>query len=172
MHRAFKLIAMLSLALVAAPIASAANWGPGFLYRSHPVGAFFGINDNATVHAALRFAKDDLAETAPDATIETEFGLAGALLWDMVGGDNWGFGLAPGVRWTMLSPKDGDSDMSLLFSAALMGHWDPADMVSFWFGHGVTIDYYSPGAAGSDSRTNFYTEGANIADVGFTVWIP
>jgi hypothetical protein len=171
MHRAFKLIALLSLALVVAPAANAANWGPGFLYRSHPVGVFFGINDDATIHAALGFSKVDV-DGPLFQDYESEFGLAGALLWDMVGGDNWGFGIAPGGRWTLLSPEDGDSDNQFLLSAALMGHWDPADMLSFWFGHGVNIHIFSPGAPNADSTTDFFTNGNNIADVGFTVWIP
>jgi hypothetical protein len=165
------------LTLTAASTASA-NWGLGYLYSDAPVGVFFGLNEQASIHVGAGFAKYDVtASSALDSSVETEFALAGALLYDIWSGDGWGFGVAPGVAFALASKvgSDAKSDKVVVIHAHLKGHWDPTEWLSFWFGHGLDVEIFSPGDVGDssfDSTTEFFTSGHNIADLGFTVWMP
>ena len=142
--------------------------GLGFLYHTHPIGVFYNAGGN-TLHGGLAFEKNDVAEGS--GALETEIGVAGAFLMNTWSGDSWGFGPAVGVAFTTQSPEgDGDSASQTHIGIGFYGHWDPTSMVSFWFGHGVSIDIDSPPVG--DSTTDFGTYGGNIADFGFTVWLP
>lgn len=166
------LAAALFLSVGLAPArAEASNLGLGFLWASHPVGLFFKINDKTTAHVALRFAKFDVESGSGQQS--SSIGFAGAILLDMWSGDCWGFGFAPGVAFTSDSFEDFgtievDGQTEIHIRLWLMGHWDPCDWLSFWFGHGITIDMHSNG----DSTTNFETEGVSLGNGGFTVWLP
>lgn len=163
--------ASLMLAAGFAPKAEAAV-GIGFLYSSTPIGLFFRINDQTAFHVGVGFDIQDTEENSGDR--KSTFSIAGTVLFDLWTGDCWGFGLAPGVLFSTDSFEDNaigeevDSQTDILVMLWLMGHWDPCDWLSFWFGHGLTIDIHSNG----DSTTDFGTEGANLGQVGFTVWLP
>ena len=162
--------ASLMLATGFAPKAEAAV-GIGFLYSSTPIGLFFRINDQTAFHVGVGFDIFDTEDGSGD--LKSVFSLAGTVLFDLWTGDCWGFGLAPGVIFSTASfedagPVEVDSETEIDILLWLMGHWDPCDWLSFWFGHGLTIDIHSNG----DSTTDFGTDGGNIADFGFTVWLP
>lgn len=151
--------------------AQAGGLGLGFLWASHPVGLFFKLNDTTTAHVALRFAKFDAESGSGQQS--GSIGLAAAILLDLWSGDCWGFGFAPGIAFTSDSYEDfGDVEVDgttdIHIALWLMGHWDPCEWLSFWFGHGITIEMHSNG----DSTTDFYTEGVNLGNAGFTVWLP
>jgi hypothetical protein len=155
-----------------APKAEASNLGLGFLWASHPVGVFFKLNEKTVIHAALRFAMFDSVSDSGDQS--SSVGLGAALIYDIWSGDCWGFGFMPGFTFTNDSYEDFggvevESQSEILVYLWLKGHWDPCEWLSFWFGHGLTIDIYDQG---DESFTDFYTEGANLADCGFTVWLP
>ncbi len=170
-----KLLLTLAAALLMgtgfAPKAEASNIGLGFLWASHPVGLFFRINDRTVAHVALRFAMLDAEDGSGDQS--SSFGLGGAIIYDIWSGDCWGFGFMPGITFQNDSFEDigtveVDSQTEIHVYLWLKGHWDPCEWLSFWFGHGLTIDIHSNG----ESTTDFFTEGVNLADCGFTVWLP
>jgi hypothetical protein len=156
-----------------APKAEASNIGLGFLWASHPVGVFFKINDRTTAHVALSFGMFDAEDGSGD--LSSSFGLAGAIIYDIWTGDCWGFGFLPGIAFTNDSFEDfadgteRDSETEIHVYLWLMGHWDPCEWLSFWFGHGLTIDIHDEG---DESFTDFFTEGASLGSLGFTVWLP
>jgi len=158
--------------VLATGISSTANaqtkWGLGFLSADIPVGVFVQPNEQLTLHGAVDFAKYDVPSGSTQ--LETEFAFAVALVWDFWSATNWGFGIAPGVSYRNLSPQTGDSSSETRIPIQLAGHWDPSDMLSFWFSHGVVIAIDSP--AVGDSTTDFYTNGNNVTSFGFTVWAP
>ena len=164
--------ASLMLAAGFAPKAEAAV-GIGFLYSSTPIGLFFRINDATAFHVGVGVDINDTEENSSD--LKSVFSVAGTVLFDLWTGDCWGFGLAPGVIFSTASFEDNgageeiDSQTNIQVLLWLMGHWDPCDWLSFWFGHGLTISIEDDG---DDSETNFGTEGANLGQVGFTVWLP
>ncbi len=175
-----KLLLTLAAALLVgtgfAPKAEASNIGLGFLWASHPIGVFFRINDRTVAHVALNFAMLDAEEGSGDQS--SSFGLGGSIIYDLWTGDCWGFGFMPGVTFDNDSFEDEEiggedfeveSETDIAVYLWLMGHWDPCDWLSFWFGHGLTIDIDDESG---ESSTNFFTEGDNIANLGFTVWLP
>ncbi len=167
------LVAALFMGTGLAPAkAEASGLGLGFLWASHPVGLFFNLNDTTTAHVALRFAKFDVPEGS--GAQSSSIGVAAAILLDLWSGDCWGFGFGPGILFASDSFEDEfdgssvDSQTDIVIELWLRGHWDPCEWLSFWFGHGITIDMHSNG----DSVTNFYTDGLNLGSLGFTVWLP
>jgi hypothetical protein len=167
--------ASLMLATGFAPKAEAAI-GIGFLYSSTPIGLFFRLNDQTAFHVGVGFDILDAEEGSGDQS--SRFSIAGTVLYDIWTGDCWGFGLAPGLIFSTASFEDDefgderDSATEIDVLLWLMGHWDPCDWLSFWFGHGVSIVISDSGIEGADSETNFGTDAANIGTVGFTVWLP
>jgi hypothetical protein len=171
MRTSFLLIAGLLLATGVTSTAKAEmEWGLGFLNSDIPVGVFLKPNEKTTIHAAVDYVSNDLPSSAGNATIETEVAFAAALVWDFWSASNWGFGVAPGVTYRNYSPKSGDSSSLTTIPIQLAGHWNPADMLSLWFSHGLVVAIDSP--AVGDSRTDFYTNGNNVTSFGFTVWAP
>ena len=169
MRTSFLLIAGLLLATGLAPTANAAgDWGLGFLSSEIPVGVFFKANDRTTIHGAIDFAKYDVPSGS--SATETEVAVAAAVVWDFWTASSWGFGIAPGVSYRNFSPQTGDSHSETRIPIQLAGHWNPTDMFSLWFSHGVVVAIDSP--AQGDSQTDFYTNGNNVTDFGFTVWAP
>lgn len=170
MRKSFLLIASLILATGAVSTANAeTEWGLGFLSYEVPIGVFVGVNEQATIHAAFDYDKIDKKN---DPEYETEFAFLAALVWDFWHGENWGFGVSPGVMYRTLSPVTGDSDSFTAIPIRLTGHWNPASNVSFWFSHGLDIVIASPGDPDVDSTTNFFTNGDNLGMFGFTIWAP
>jgi hypothetical protein len=164
--------ASLLLATGFAPKAEA-SVGIGFLYSSTPVALFFRLNDRTAFHVGVGVDIFDTEEDSGD--LKSIFSVAGTVLYDLWTGDCWGFGLAPGVIFSTASFEDDDGEerdsaTEIAVLLWLMGHWDPCDWLSFWFGHGLTVTIDDDGV--NDSTTNFGTDGANLGEVGFTVWLP
>ncbi len=164
---------VIGLAILAATVfstpAAEAQTGIGYVYQSHPLGIFYNMGNGQYLHGAVRFVKNDVADDS--GSLESEFGVAGAWIMDMWSGSGWGFGPSLGAAWTTMSPEgDGDSASSTHLAIGLKGHWEATSNVSFWFGTGLGIDMYSPPVG--DSTTDMALTGANIADLGFTVWLP
>ncbi|GJM44250.1 MAG: hypothetical protein DHS20C21_10920 [Gemmatimonadota bacterium] len=145
-----------------------ADTGLGFLYTDAPVGVFFDL-DGQYIHVGVGFDKNDVPEGS--GAVETEFTVAGAWMKDMWENGDSGFGPSVGVMFNSRSPEgDGDGDSMTHISVGLRGHWNPVSSFSFWVGHGLAIDLYSPPVG--DSTTDFSLTGANVTDMGFTWWLP
>jgi hypothetical protein len=175
MRKSFLLVAaaLLMLSGATANAMPAGGFGFGFLHSEFPVGIFYGINEQTAFHVGLGFHKYDPVANSGDPDLA--LGFTGALVYDIWAGENWGFGIAPGVAYATTSYEDTaagsiDNSSQLWILAYLQGHWDPADAVSFWFNHGIMVNTMSPPVG--DSTTEFMTEGNNLASFGFTVWLP
>ncbi|MEZ5065570.1 MAG: hypothetical protein R3B81_12630 [bacterium] len=170
-----KSLLLLGVSLMTVSLASSANaaghsgqWGLGLLDSSAPVGVFFGVNEDATLHLGLGFHKYDVPTGTVD--LETEFNFLAALEYDIWTGNQMGFGVMPALGFSSMSPNEGDGASNILIGLYLGGHWDPSDAVSFWFHHGLEIDLYSPPVG--DSTTEFGTSGVELGSFGATFWIP
>jgi hypothetical protein len=169
MRKSILLIASLLLATGVARTANAeTEWGLGFLDSDIPVGVFVKPNERTTIHGAIDYVKNDLPSGST--SIETEFAVAAAVVWDFWTATSWGFGVAPGVTYRNYSPQTGDSSSRTTIPIQLAGHWNPTDMFSLWFSHGVVVEINSPPVG--DSTTDIYTNGNNVTSFGFTVWAP
>ena len=145
-----------------------AQLGIGYLYSDYPVGIYYDM-DGSYLTLGVHFKHYDV--TSGSGALQNEFGAAAEWIMDMKSGDSWGFGPAVGGAFTIYSPEgNGDSDKMYHIRVGLKGHWDPTSNTSFWMGEGITIDIDSPPVG--DSTTNFSLEGFNIADLGFTWWLP
>ncbi len=144
-----------------------AQLGLGYLHSDAPVGIYYDL-DGSYLALGVGFNYYDLPSGST--STETSFRVAGSWMMDMKSGDGWGFGPSIGAMFRNDSPKTGDSASWTTISVGLMGHWDPTANVSFWMGHGLDIVITSPPVG--DSTTDFMTNGVNIADLGFTWWLP
>jgi hypothetical protein len=179
MRKSFLLVgaALLMLSGATANAMPAGGFGFGFLHSDFPVGIFYGINEQTAFHVGVGFHKFD--PVAGSGGRDMTIGAAGALVYDIWAGPNWGFGIAPAVAYATTSYEDQtigttttsiDNSSQLWVMGNLQGHWDPVDAVSFWFSHGITVSTVSPSVG--DSTTEFMTDGNNVTSFGFTVWLP
>ncbi|MBZ0267468.1 hypothetical protein K8I85_04885 [bacterium] len=168
MRKFFLLGAAVLMASSFVAVNAEAQLGLGYLHYDFPIGIFYDM-DGSTLGAGVGFAKNDV----PDGSgfLETELGIMGFWAMDSWSGDSWGFGPSVAAGFTTMSPEgDGDSSSMTMIELGLRGHWDATSNVSFWFSHGVDVMISSPPVG--DSTTDFATSGWNIADLGFTVWLP
>jgi hypothetical protein len=156
-----------SVLLVSAPIAGAQHMGQnglGVVNWDTPIGYARGINDKTVLHLGLGYDHQD--------GNYDQFSLSGQLNYDLIqhSGSFAGFGVAPAIFFSTISP-DGGGDSASIFEVGLQlgGHWDPMDWVSFWLQHGLYIEIFSPGGD-ADSVTNFFTSGDLLGSAGFTFW--
>jgi hypothetical protein len=164
-------VATLVLALATTPAFAghAGQFGLGVLNSSAPVGVFIGVNDQTTVHFGIGFEKNDVPEGS--GAIETQFTIAGDLEYDIWSGENWGFGVFPGIAFGIASPEgDGDSGTAIDIALNLGGHADLISNFSAYFRHGLNISIVDTGAEGADSLTNFGTTGWNLGELGVAFW--
>jgi hypothetical protein len=164
---------LLALATTPAFAGHAGQMGLGLLSTSTPVGVFFGINDQTMVHFGLGFEKPDTDE-ADNGELTSQFSIAGALEYDLWSGDNWGFGVFPGVAFSSASFEDVgtvsvDSASEIALALNLGGHVDLASNVSVYFVHGLDISIVDSGAG--DSATNIGTSGSDLGEFGVNFWI-
>lgn len=168
MRKFFLLGAAVLLASGFTAVNAEAQVGLGYLHSDFPIGIFYDM-DGSYLAAGVGFAKNDVPEGS--GFLETEFGIMGAWVMDSWSGDAWGFGPSVAAGFTSMSPEGGgDGASSTMISLGLKGHWEAASNVSFWFSHGLDIMITSPPVG--DSTTDFSTSGWNIANLGFTVWLP
>jgi hypothetical protein len=175
MRKSFLLIgaAFLMLSAATANAMPAGGFGFGFLHSEFPVGIFYGINEQTALHVGVGLHKYD--PVANSGAADLTIGGIGALVFDIWGGTNWGFGIAPGVAFATTSYEDTpagsvDSSSELIIQGYLQGHWEPVEAVSLWFGHGLLVKSMSPSVG--DSTTEFMTVGEDVTSFGFTVWLP
>jgi hypothetical protein len=147
-----------------------AQFGIGYLYQDFPVGIFYDM-DGSYLSVGVHFDHNDVASGSN--ALQNVFGAAAEWMMDMKSGDSWGFGPAIGGAVTVNSYEGSNIDSGKLYNVmlGLKGHWDPTSNTSFWMGEGLRIDINSPGN-NIKSTTNFSLEGFNIADLGFTWWMP
>jgi hypothetical protein len=168
----FVAVAALVFAASAVP-AHAGQTGLGLLSTSQPIGVFFKLNDQTTVHFGLGVDKPDTG-SGNFGQRKLTFGLLGALEYDIWTGDNWGFGVLPCVAFETTSYED-DPQGSVGSSSAinlglnLGGHFNPVNNVSVYFKHGIDISIDSPSVG--DSATNISTNGWNLGELGIAFWV-
>ena len=158
----------LLLALATTP-AMAGQWGLGTLYSGFPLGVFIKMNPKTTVTFGLDFQKPD-TDSADNGEQTSDFGLIGALEYDIWGAENWGYGVFPAVGFATQSYEDTpagsiDSGSQVTIGLNMGGHFDPIDHVSLYFTHGVAITMDSP-PGGGDSTTDIGTFGSLVGNLG------
>lgn len=145
--------------------------GMGLLHSDFPAGVFFGLNDQTTVHFGLGFDKFDTVDGSGD--ISSQFGILGALEYNIWTGDNWGFGLFPSISFATASFEDFgttsvDSATDINFGLNLGGHFDPVSNVAVYFNHGLNVNIFDPGVG--DSSTNIGLDGWDLGQFGVCFW--
>lgn len=168
----FVAAAVLAIAASAVP-AHAGSVGLGLLSTDFPAGVFFNLNDKTTVHFGLGFDKPD-TDSADNGELTSQFGILGALEYDIWGGDNWGFGAFPSVSFESASFEDVgtvsvDSATGFNLGLNLGGHFNPVSNVAVYFAHGLNVSIVDSGVG--DSATNIGFEGVNLGELGIAFFI-
>jgi hypothetical protein len=155
----------------------AGELGLGVLYRSAPIGIFYGVSDEANLHLGLGFDSFDVEDGGP-VLEKTRFAVAGALEYDIWSGESWGFGVFPGLLFESTSftdpPAGGtarDSMTEFHIAVSLGGHFDMGDHVTMYFKHGLAVEIVDTGFEGADSTTDFISDGWNVGELGINFWV-
>jgi hypothetical protein len=173
----FVLAALLLAAMPAFAGGHAGQNGLGLLYSDAPIGYFRGLSDDATLHIGLDINSPDGGDDDDDGDPTLGFTIAGALEYDIWGGEGWGFGLFPGIAFSSQSFEDvggvsRDSETNFHIAANLGGHVDLHEHVSLFFKHGLNIDISDSGAPNADSTTDISTAGWTLGQLGLCFWLP